>query len=230
MAVSVGKPHPIKEENYLLFGVVEEKALASYSLSSVISFDYWTIRKDVTHDRRTGAACTLQHVWRTFAEKRRKSIKREARRSRLAAQSIRETMREFSASLARSPEPVQSLMMMCPGANDEFAPATSLDMLADTELESDEHASAVHVADKTGATLQRGSEGYDDSAVTFSINQSGANGASETQQASEGAGGGTDSSVIEPARTSSASGKSKKKSAVKGAKSSVKKSARKTSD
>ena len=228
MAISVGKPHPIKEENYLLFGVVEEKALASYSSSSVVSFDYWTIRKDVTHDRRTGAACTLQHIWRTFAEKRRKSIKREARRSRLAAQSIRGTMREMSASLAISPEPVQSLMMMCPGENGEFA--TSLDMLADMELESDEHSSAVcsiaHVADRTGATLQHGSEGYDDSAVTFSVSQSGANDASETQQASEGAGGGTDSSVIEPARTSSASGKSKKKSATKGAKSSIKKSAR----
>jgi len=59
-----GKTHVVKEENQMLFGVVAEKALSRHSTSPLISFDYWTIRKDVTHDRRTSAACILQSVWR----------------------------------------------------------------------------------------------------------------------------------------------------------------------
>jgi hypothetical protein len=63
-----GSPHPIKEENYHLFGVVEEKALKT--TSAVISFDFWTIRRHVLYDQRTNAAVVLQSTWRAAALRR----------------------------------------------------------------------------------------------------------------------------------------------------------------
>jgi hypothetical protein len=65
-----GKPHIIKEENYLLFGVVEEKAQKSESCT--ITFDFWTIRRHVLYDRFTNAAVVLQSVVRAHLEQRRK--------------------------------------------------------------------------------------------------------------------------------------------------------------
>ena len=63
-----GEPHAIKEENYLLFGVVEEKAQKAGK--PVISFDFWTIRRHVLFDRDTNAAVVLQSTWRGAKERR----------------------------------------------------------------------------------------------------------------------------------------------------------------
>jgi hypothetical protein len=72
-----GLPHAIKEENYLLFGVVEEKALKTDSMS--ITFDFWTIRRNVLYDRFTNAAVVLQCTWRAFAEKKWQQVERPLR-------------------------------------------------------------------------------------------------------------------------------------------------------
>ena len=74
---SAGKPHAIKEENYLLFGVVEEKALKTPSCT--ISFDFWTIRRHVLYDRDTNAAVVLQSAWRAYGERRRRLTERAQR-------------------------------------------------------------------------------------------------------------------------------------------------------
>jgi hypothetical protein len=72
MLAIAGKPHIIKEENFLLFGVVEEKALKNKS--KVITFDFWSVRRNVLQDRRFNAAVVLQSVWRGFKERKRRRL------------------------------------------------------------------------------------------------------------------------------------------------------------
>lgn len=79
-----GKPHIIKEENFLLFGVVEEKALKT--ASKRITFDFWSARQNVLQDRRFNAALLLQQAWRALRERRRR---RSSARARSAARSLR---------------------------------------------------------------------------------------------------------------------------------------------
>lgn len=83
-----GKPHIIKEENYLLFGVVEEKALKT--ASKKITFDFWSVRQNVLQDRRFNAALVLQTLWRAVRERRRRKC---SARARVAAHTLRSSLR-----------------------------------------------------------------------------------------------------------------------------------------
>lgn len=69
-----GKPHIIKEENFLLFGVVEEKAFKAKS--QIITFDFWSVRRNVLQDHEYNAAVVLQNTWRTHIERKRRNLRR----------------------------------------------------------------------------------------------------------------------------------------------------------
>jgi hypothetical protein len=81
-----GKPHQIKEENYLLFGLVEEKAMKA--ASSVITFDFWSLRRNVLHNQRMNAACVLQSLWRAYHERRRRASARALRSAQRSARAL----------------------------------------------------------------------------------------------------------------------------------------------
>ena len=105
----------IKEENYHLFGVVEEKALKADT--PVITFDFWTIRSHVLYDRDTNAAVVLQKVWRDAAERRRTSearAKANARRFSHAANSALTGVRMSAASGAPSERATGSVRIGSP--------------------------------------------------------------------------------------------------------------------
>lgn len=94
-------PHAIKEENYLLFGVVEEKALKTASVC--ISFDFWTIRRNVLHNRFENAAVVLQCTWRAFAEKKRRQAERPLRVARRMQRGLsRITVQAFAGAGRKS--------------------------------------------------------------------------------------------------------------------------------
>lgn len=74
MSMHAGKPHIIKEENFLLFGVVEEKAFKAKS--QVITFDLWSIRRNVLQDRTFNAALILQQGWRAHRDRKRRLLRK----------------------------------------------------------------------------------------------------------------------------------------------------------
>lgn len=69
-----GKPHVIKEENFLLYGVVEEKAFKAKS--QIITFDFWSVRRNVLQDRTFNAALILQNCWRAYRDRKRRQLRK----------------------------------------------------------------------------------------------------------------------------------------------------------
>lgn len=98
-----GKPHIIKEENYLLFGVVEEKAMKT--ASKKITFDFWSVRQNVLQDRRFNAALVLQQVWRARRERRRRKSSARSRSTAHPLRGLPRTTKLASTLQAGPPSP-----------------------------------------------------------------------------------------------------------------------------
>lgn len=130
-----GKSHPIKEENYLLYGVVEEKAMKAETAK--IEFEYWSMRKNIMHDLRTNAATALRNVWKAYyarklaAEKR--ALKARNRAARLASQKgLLSNVESLEAEVSQA---VHALADET--AQQDISPALSMSIAPGTQLRVD---------------------------------------------------------------------------------------------
>lgn len=58
----------------MLYGVVEEKAFKAKS--QIITFDFWSVRRNVLQDRNFNAALVLQNCWRAHRDRLRRQLRK----------------------------------------------------------------------------------------------------------------------------------------------------------